>query len=253
MSFIHSQNSQLDLLSTRLPPPLPRDCQEIAYQGYDKQYGIYTIKPVGDMEAFQVSCDFDTDNKEWISLQRRFDGSVYFYRDWEYYKHGFGDLRGEHWLGLEKIHKLTMNGTWLLRIDLEDFGGNTAYQEYFDFFLWDEEWDYMLDWHENDRNRGTAGNSLGLNKWQSFSTYDHINNIGTRDRDFGMAKNKNCAESHQGAWWYPDRCGISNLNGLYRNRVSGNVSETGMVWYRWKNSYEVLKRSEMKIRRIDLV
>ena len=172
MSFTHSQNSQLDLLSTRLPAPLPRDCQEIGYQGYDNQYDIYTIKPVGDMEAFQVSCDFDTDDKEWIILQRRFDGSVYFYRGWEYYKHGFGDLRGEHWLGLEKIHKLTMNGTWLLRIDLEDFGGNTAYQEYFDFLLWDEEWDYMLDWHENDHNRGTAGNSLGLNKWQSFSTYD---------------------------------------------------------------------------------
>lgn len=46
----------------------------------------------------------------WIVFQRRFNGSVDFYRDWNAYKHGFGDLRSEFWLGNEKIHQLTSEG-----------------------------------------------------------------------------------------------------------------------------------------------
>jgi hypothetical protein len=40
-------------------------------------------------------------------VQNRHEGTVDFYRDWQDYKHGFGNIAGEFWLGLEKLHTLT--------------------------------------------------------------------------------------------------------------------------------------------------
>ena len=65
-------------------------------------------------------------------VQKRLDGSVDFYRGWDDYKRGFGNLNGEFWLGLDKIHRLTKERS-RLRVDLEDTTGKTAYAEY-DFF-----------------------------------------------------------------------------------------------------------------------
>ena len=65
-------------------------------------------------------------------FQKRLDGSVDFYLNWNDYKIGFGNLSGEFWLGLDKIHRLTSDNTniMMLRVDMEDFEGNTSYAEY---------------------------------------------------------------------------------------------------------------------------
>uniref|UniRef100_A0A1X7SIG3 Fibrinogen C-terminal domain-containing protein n=1 Tax=Amphimedon queenslandica TaxID=400682 RepID=A0A1X7SIG3_AMPQE len=52
-----------------------------------------------------------TDNGGWTVFQRRQDGSVDFYRNWTDYENGFGDLTGEFWLGLSKIHCFTKEGS----------------------------------------------------------------------------------------------------------------------------------------------
>ena len=48
-----------------------------------------------------------------------------FNRNWDEYKYGFGSPEKEFWLGNENIHMLTRSNDYELRIDLEDFEGNT--------------------------------------------------------------------------------------------------------------------------------
>ncbi len=49
----------------------------------------------------------------WTVIQRRINGTIDFYREWNEYKNGFGDLQTEFWLGNEKIHQLTNQGQYL--------------------------------------------------------------------------------------------------------------------------------------------
>ena len=77
-------------------------------------------------------------------FQKRLDGSVDFYRYWNDYKSGFGDLTSEFWMGLDKIHRLTSNDSNMLLVDLEDFEGNTTYAEYNTFDVKSENDKYRL-------------------------------------------------------------------------------------------------------------
>ena len=105
--------------------------------------GVYTIK-TDKLPAFDVFCDQTTAGGGWSVFQKRLNGSVDFYRDWNDYKHGFGDLKSEFWLGLDKIHRLTSDGNSMLRVDLEDFEGNTRYAEYNLFGVMSEKDKYKL-------------------------------------------------------------------------------------------------------------
>ena len=98
----------------------------------------------GKWFEFQVYCDQQKDGGRWTVFQRRLDGSVDFYRGWNDYKKGFGDLKGEFWLGLDKIHRLTSQGKNRLRVELEDWEGNSAYAEYNSFAVNSEGNNYKL-------------------------------------------------------------------------------------------------------------
>ena len=77
-------------------------------------------------------------------FQKRYNGTVDFFRAWDDYKQGFGNLNGEFWLGLEKIHRLTARSSNKLRVDLEDFYGKTAFAEYGSFSVASERAKYLL-------------------------------------------------------------------------------------------------------------
>ena len=117
---------------------------------------VYTIDP-DEQGAFDERCGMETTRgRGWTVFQRRVDGSVEFYRNWIDYKNGFGNLSGEFWLGLDKIHRLSATGQKVLRVDLETFENETAYAVYESFSVGSKNDAYIL-------NVGTfSGNYIGL-------------------------------------------------------------------------------------------
>ena len=99
------------------------NCKDALTQG-ETTSGVYTIQP-DNQSAFQAYCDMETDCGGWTVFQCRMYGSVDFYRNWTDYQQGFGNLSGEFWLGLDKIHRLTATATEL-QVDLQDFKENSV-------------------------------------------------------------------------------------------------------------------------------
>ena len=116
---------------------------------------------------------------------------MYFYRYWTDYQQGFGNLSGEFWLGLDKIHRLTPTATQL-RIDMQDFEGYSAYAQYSSFTVGDSVSKYTLS---VSGYSGTAGDSLAYQNGHKFSTRD-------QDNDADSHTGSNCAQAYIGAWWY---------------------------------------------------
>ena len=192
----------------------------------------------------QVFCDMETDGGGWTVLLKRQDGSVDFYRNWTDYKRGFGNLEGEHWLGLDNIHLLTnLSGvTAQLRVDLADWEGNTSFAKYDQFSVGDEASDYTLS-VSGYQNASTAGNSLtSRDSGQRFSTPDRDNDMATT---FGDG---DCAVYFHGPWWHRD-CYTSLLTGKYfTNGGPRDTVPRGIIWYTWNGWYYSLRVAEMKIR-----
>ena len=204
---------------------------------------MYTIKPEGRASTrisalaqppFYVYCDMETDGGGWTVFQRRMNGSQDFYRDWNDYVWGFGDLNGEFWLGLSKMHRLTTTST-RLRVDLADFDGDVRYAEYTVFQVGDSDSKYRLN---VSGYHGNAGDSLTIHNGHPFST---------RDRDNDAHNTGHCAVAHKGAWWY-NSCHDSNLNGLYLSGSHASYAN-GVNWRAWKGYYYSLKITEMKMKR----
>ncbi|KAH0621046.1 hypothetical protein JD844_022056 [Phrynosoma platyrhinos] len=119
-----------------------KDCKELLGRG-ETLSGWYTIYPTTG-KAITVFCDMETDGGGWLVFQRRQDGSVDFYRNWESYKNGFGNQASEFWLGNDKIHLLTSSGTQQLRIDVKDFNDSRTYATYTGFKISSEKENYSL-------------------------------------------------------------------------------------------------------------
>ncbi|XP_004521724.1 ficolin-2 [Ceratitis capitata] len=198
------------LNSATFGPTLPRSCAE-ALTG-SAQSGIYQLYlPEWLEHRFFAYCLKDAnDGDAWTVVQRRQDELVNFYRNWHDYQTGFGNLDGNFFIGLSKLHALTQVQLQELWIQMTDYLGTTTYAKYDGFAVGDEEEKYALT--ILGKNSGTAGEALkGFHDGQKFSTFDQDND----------EYKDNCAEIWKGAWWYKD-CWWSNLNGSYNKTLLWN-------------------------------
>lgn len=222
----------------------PTDCDDILrQQSSPPSPAIFRIKPRSSSESFDVQCIFEN-NTGWTVIQRRINGSIDFYRNWQDYKHGFGDLRTEFWLGNDKIHQLTNQGRYVLRIDLKPWDSSARTTEYGQFSLDNENENYKLHISDYRSSQSTAGDSLS-------SPWDNANGapFSTFDRDHDNLFYDNCALTYHGAWWFTS-CFQSHLNGAYvRSPLAlQNTARNGLHWNTFA-LYHSLKETTMRIRR----
>ncbi|XP_017013359.2 fibrinogen-like protein 1 [Drosophila takahashii] len=171
-----------------------------------------------DLEPFPAVFEEIASAGSWMVIQRRIDGSVSFNPKQNSYKDGFGDLGTEFWLGLEKLHKLTMSRRYELYVELVDFDDARAFARYDHFVVGRSEENYKLI-------------SLG----------DYSGNAGD-----ALRSHINCAFADD--WWWRSSEYECFLNGTY-NGFKVKVDWDGVWWGRWnmRNGYS-LKSCKMLIR-----
>ncbi|ESN89954.1 hypothetical protein HELRODRAFT_91190 [Helobdella robusta] len=171
-------------------------------------------------------------------FQRRFDGSVNFYRTWLEYEDGFGNLKGEFWLGNRFISQYTSGkSNFTLKVIAVAFDLKRASGYLYDFKVAGGSLNYMIMYSSSIITTVIIFSSACfIQNNQSFSTWD-------RDND-GLQTN--CAMYYKGAWWYYD-CHFSNFNGFYYAGGYHSSFADGLDWLQFKGYYESMRMTWMMI------
>ena len=181
----------------------------------------------------QVLCDTQTDGGGWIFFQRRISSAVDFYRNWQNYSQGFGDINGNFWLGLDNLHQLcNVSRPCQLRIDIQA-DGVLKFAQYETFFISGESDLYQLHVanYSGDAGDGLTHMSLGTQNMNlmAFSTPD-------RDNDGAVAS---CAKVYWSGWWFRS-CSGAVLNGPWRAPVH--------FWGSFTHHATSINLTDMKVR-----
>uniref|UniRef100_A0A1L8EJ54 Putative ficolin-2-like protein n=1 Tax=Haematobia irritans TaxID=7368 RepID=A0A1L8EJ54_HAEIR len=210
---------------------IPKNCAEAT--ACTKRSGYYKIKlPAFSNDSFLVECDVHTDGGDWTVIQRRLDGSESFFRTWSQYKDGFGEIEGEYFIGLDKLHALTnFDGRQELIVLLERNDLLTYYAKYSSFSIGNDTERFILK--RVGRYTGNAGDSLQPHVGSRFSTMD---------QDNGSAV-PNMAITFSSAWWY-NNARSSDLNSQF-----GKTDNTGIFWNGTYLAGKYIKTVKMMIRR----
>ncbi|XP_052786242.1 microfibril-associated glycoprotein 4-like [Mya arenaria] len=212
-------------------------CYDILNKTGTHRSGVYNITTLRSQTTISVYCDMDTEGGGWTVFQRRFDGSVDFYRNFSEYENGFGSASGEYWLGLRTIQEMLSKASHELRIDVESFSGRSGYDVYSNFRLQGPGYTFFVDNRTRSLNMTTQ---YLLLTGCSYTPYGQ--NFTTFDRDQDQRNDGNCAVLAKGAWWY-NYCESANLNGVYGRVVQGD----GIGYFSF-NPYDNLRLTKVMFR-----
>lgn len=231
------------------------DCEDIRRLGYATN-GTYVVMTTLSQESFPVVCEFHK-HETWTLIQRRQDGSEDFYRSWLDYKHGFGSLVGEFWLGNERIHQLTNQDFYRLRIDMWDWpkpGNDVTGKPHVPRYFFAES-RYMVVANESHRYElkvpddyfaytGFGGSGLRI----------HAGPFLTKDvKILPEAMRQNCAQKFHSGWWFKTCVRNANFNGRYYKGGYADSSKKQRARddIYWPNIDQSLQKVVMKIGRVN--
>jgi len=148
-----------------------------------------------------------------IVVQQHIGNNNFFNRSWDEFKVGFGNSSDNYWIGNERLHQLTKDGQYKLRVDLlAKFNGLWYWAEHDRFSVGSEQTGYTLivSGYSHSGNAGDAMTVDGLTDYNlnglKFTTYDR----------FDVNAYRNCAidRNYIGGFWYPTDpfCGYALVN-----------------------------------------
>lgn len=207
---------------------LPSDCSELFDWG-ERVSGVYTIKP-NTSEPFMAFCDM---KKGETVIQRRTDGSINFDQNWEKYENGFGDLQGEFWLGLKRVHSLSAQSNSVLHIQLEEWKQPRRFIDY----------RFELEGPETNYTIRLTPLSGDLNDFMHNNTEK---TFFTKDRGNVSQLQLNCAQK-TGGWWF-NACGDTNLNGKFLRTKERPERKKVTECRRGRKAFCFLKFTQMSVR-----
>ncbi|XP_053385349.1 fibrinogen C domain-containing protein 1-A-like [Mercenaria mercenaria] len=248
MAQLIQEQRRINMLSSmKCEPILPDktlesiDCTDILSNGYTSS-GIYKIDPTGSQTGYKVLCDLETDGGGWTVFQLRENLTYDFYRTWVEYEYGFGEVYPSStlnfWLGLTQMHQITSQGTYELRIDIENVKNGKAVALYNDLNIGNATSGYTISVgsFSYDPYLNFPGDALTSVTNMKFSTHGMDNDIDD---------NVNCADYCQGAWWYKS-CEQENLSSNLNGDVSSRVCR-----HLWASYSDVqISKTRMMLRRI---
>ncbi|XP_066918043.1 microfibril-associated glycoprotein 4-like [Clytia hemisphaerica] len=176
-------------------------CQQLKIQ----TDGTHTVRVYS--KQVQVFCEMSRHEGGWTTLQRRFDGSTDFNRNWTDYKRGFGNADSEYWIGLENIYQITNTfKNVMLKIEATKFDGTSNYMIFEHFYIENEKKLYLLHC-----GLFKEGASFAKDDW----LYHDGQYFSTPDRDNEDYQPMHCArDTNKGGGWF-NACSRINFNGIY--------------------------------------
>eukprot|EP00117_Sycon_ciliatum_P010349 scpid80395/ scgid12279/ Ryncolin-4 len=201
---------------------------------------IYQVTPGKQILA---SCNMTVDGGGWMVVQRRSNGQVHFHnRTWQEYKHGFGSVTGEFWIGNHNLHLITNSrpGSFFeMRIDAVhvDFPEEHMFIEFDRVRVASEADRYSLSASRHTASLGTLAKNMFLRFTGAASA--------------GFTVHPDC-----GGWWMrscADRY-TGNANGVYPDGQSSSIPKSLRVVSRSVRRFYASRSpkftfSEVKIRR----
>ena len=145
-------------------------------------------------------------------FQRRFSDKINFHQSWDKYVEGFGELDGEFWIGLEKIHRLTKDGSQL-RINTTTRGGSNTSNTYNTFTFHGATDSYKMN---------IGSNSL------LFKRHNNVKfTIYGKQTTHCSSSNYSNSNTHTGGWWFG---GCTNTQDYFEtlNSIDGSYTTSSM-------------------------
>jgi len=181
--------------------------------------------------ACHVACNtpVDSDAVAMVVRKQSENAEDFFNQNFKAYQDGFA-ANGESWIGLDKLHQLTSERSYSLKITMTDYDNKTFVAVY-DYFKVGPGDNYVVAVESFNDTLSTLGDSMAYTNGMKFST---------KDRDQDWWGSGSCAQSWNGGFWYR-HCTSAHPTGLssatkkngfeYITYLSGG--ERGRGWDSW--------------------